>query len=63
MKDYCCLILKHPINGNMNVSQIYSLGVSKTTAGKVVVGLQDNGSWFVNGFINRFNGGDGMEYL
>jgi PKD repeat protein/photosystem II stability/assembly factor-like uncharacterized protein len=53
-----------PINGNMNVSQIYSLGVSKTTAGKVVVGLQDNGSWFVNGSSlvwDRFNGGDGME--
>ncbi len=53
-----------PLNANMNISQIYKLGTSKTTAGKVVVGLQDNGTWFVNGTSQtwtRFNGGDGME--
>jgi photosystem II stability/assembly factor-like uncharacterized protein len=51
-------------NGNLNISQIYRLGVSKTNAGKVVVGLQDNGSWYVNGVSQTwkyFNAGDGME--
>jgi PKD repeat protein/photosystem II stability/assembly factor-like uncharacterized protein len=51
-------------NGNMDIAQIYRLGVSKSSAGKVVIGMQDNGSKFVGGpsqIWTGFNGGDGME--
>ncbi len=54
----------NPLNGNMDISQIYSLGVSKSSGGKVVIGMQDNGSQFVTSPTqswDRFGGADGME--
>jgi photosystem II stability/assembly factor-like uncharacterized protein/PKD repeat protein len=54
----------YQFNGNMDISQIYSLGVSKTSAGKVAIGLQDNGSQFVTTpaqIWTGYSGGDGME--
>lgn len=54
----------YQFNGNMDISQIYSLGVSKTNAGKVAIGLQDNGSKFVTTpaqIWTSCGGADGME--
>jgi photosystem II stability/assembly factor-like uncharacterized protein len=46
------------------ISQIYRLGVSKSTRNKVIVGLQDNGSkLYSNGSWADVKGGDGMECL
>lgn len=50
------------LNGNMNISQPYYLGVSSTGSAKIVAGLQDNGSVVYNGstwFLGK--GGDGMD--
>jgi photosystem II stability/assembly factor-like uncharacterized protein len=50
------------VNGNMNISEPYYLGVSATSATRIVAGLQDNGSIVYNG-TNWFEGkgGDGMD--
>jgi PKD repeat protein len=50
------------VNGNMNVGEPYFIGVSATSATRIVAGLQDNGSIVWNGttwFLGK--GGDGME--
>lgn len=50
------------LNGNMNISQPYYLGVSATSPTRIVAGLQDNGSIVYNGtnwFLGK--GGDGMD--
>ncbi len=50
------------INGNMNVGEPYFLGVSATSATRIVSGFQDNGSVVWNGtnwFLGK--GGDGMD--
>jgi hypothetical protein len=49
-------------NGNMNVGEPYFLGVSATSATRIVSGFQDNGSIVWNGttwFLGK--GGDGMD--
>lgn len=50
------------INGNMNIAEPYYLGVSATSATKIVAGLQDNGSIVYTG-TSWFEGkgGDGMD--
>ncbi len=46
------------------ISQMYKLGVSAQESGKVVTGLQDNGSKLLeNGTWQDVTGGDGMECL
>lgn len=50
------------INGNMNIAQIYKLGNSATTAGRIVSGHQDNGTNLSNGAAwSQIYGGDGMD--
>ncbi|HQQ93437.1 MAG TPA: T9SS type A sorting domain-containing protein [Bacteroidia bacterium] len=50
------------INGNMNIGQIYKLGLAANTPSKIVTGHQDNGSNLMNGSTWNFVlGGDGMD--
>jgi len=50
------------LNGNMNISEPYYLGVSATSSTKIVAGLQDNGSIVYNGTTwFQGKGGDGMD--
>ena len=50
------------IGSGLVISQIYRLGTSKTVAGEVINGLQDNGTKLVSGGVwNDVSGGDGME--
>lgn len=50
------------INGNMNIAQIYKLGNSASTAGRIVTGHQDNGTNLSNGSAwSEIYGGDGMD--
>lgn len=50
------------INGNMNIAQIYKLGNSATTAGRIITGHQDNGTNLSNGAAwAEVKGGDGMD--
>jgi PKD repeat protein len=48
------------INGNMNIAEIYQVGLSKTTANLDITGHQDNGTNIYNGGWNNTMGGDGM---
>lgn len=48
------------INGNMNIAQIYEIGLSALTANRLVTGHQDNGTNLLNGSSwNEIYGGDG----
>ena len=52
------------IGNGMTIGQIYRLGVSQTSAGTYISGLQDNGSKATSGNIWADNiGGDGMECI
>jgi PKD repeat protein len=48
------------INGNMNIAEIYKMGLSKTTANMAITGHQDNGTNIYSGGWNQTLGGDGM---
>lgn len=50
------------INGNMNIAQIYKLGLSASNAGRIITGHQDNGTCLSN-TTNwaEVSGGDGMD--
>ncbi|MCE3229609.1 MAG: hypothetical protein K0S32_4160 [Bacteroidetes bacterium] len=50
------------INGNMNIAQIYKMGLSANNAGRIVTGHQDNGTNLSNGTSwSEIYGGDGMD--
>ncbi|MEI8137028.1 MAG: PKD domain-containing protein, partial [Bacteroidota bacterium] len=49
------------INGNMNIAQIYKIGLSKTTYSLGITGHQDNGTNLFTGGWNESMGGDGMN--
>lgn len=50
------------INGNMNIAQIYKLGLSANTSSRIITGHQDNGTNLMNGSAwNETVGGDGMD--
>jgi len=50
------------INGNMNIAQIYKLGVSAQTPTRIITGHQDNGSNLMTGTSwAQEVGGDGMD--
>ena len=50
------------ISGNMAIAQQYRIGLSATTAGRMVTGHQDNGTNMLNaGVWNQIYGGDGMD--
>jgi PKD repeat protein len=50
------------INGNMNIAQIYKMGISSNNPNRIITGHQDNGSNLYNGanWAQVF-GGDGMD--
>jgi hypothetical protein len=48
--------------GEAQISQAYKIAVSKQTASKVVIGLQDNGGYgYNNNLWKSYHGGDGMD--
>lgn len=48
------------INGNMNIAQVYELGLSTSSASRIVTGHQDNGTNLLNGTgWSQIYGGDG----
>ncbi|MCE3258979.1 MAG: hypothetical protein K0S12_620, partial [Bacteroidetes bacterium] len=50
------------INGNMNIAQIYKMGLSASSPGRIVTGHQDNGTNLSNGTSwSEIYGGDGMD--
>ncbi len=49
------------INGNMNISQIYKIGLSSSTYSLSITGHQDNGTNLFSGGWNETMGGDGMN--
>lgn len=49
------------INGNMNISQIYKIGLSANTYSLAITGHQDNGTNLFSGGWNQTMGGDGMN--
>lgn len=50
------------MNGNMNIAQIYKIGLSATTYSKAITGHQDNGTnLFTGGSWVATMGGDGMD--
>lgn len=50
------------INGNMNIAQMYKIGLSASTASRIIAGHQDNGSNLLNGVgWSSVMGGDGMD--
>lgn len=50
------------ITAGLQISQFYRVSVSKTTAGKMVGGLQDNGGYaFSNSAWKNYYGADGMD--
>ncbi len=52
------------ISSGLAIAQVYKIGQSKTHAGYVMLGEQDNGSAFAdNGNLTTVIGGDGMECL
>ncbi|HWY10769.1 MAG TPA: PKD domain-containing protein [Bacteroidia bacterium] len=49
------------VNGNMNISEPYFLGVSALSSTRIIAGLQDNGTILYNGSSwTLVKGGDGM---
>jgi photosystem II stability/assembly factor-like uncharacterized protein len=52
------------LTNDMEISQMYKLGVSQTVKDEVITGLQDNGSKLTSsGYWYDVKGGDGMECL
>jgi photosystem II stability/assembly factor-like uncharacterized protein len=52
------------ISGGLYISQVYKIGVSQQTLGKVINGYQDNGTAICDGGIFSTEiGGDGMECI
>ena len=50
------------MNGNMNIAQIYKIGLSATTYSRAITGHQDNGTNLFNGGTwSGTMGGDGMD--
>jgi PKD repeat protein len=49
------------MNGNMNIAQIYKIGLSSTTYSRAITGHQDNGTNIFNGGWIGTMGGDGMD--
>jgi PKD repeat protein len=49
------------INGNMNIAEIYKMGLSKTTYSLAITGHQDNGTNIYGGGWSQTLGGDGMD--
>lgn len=50
------------INGNMNIAQIYKMGLSSNISNRLITGHQDNGSNLLNGSNwSQIYGGDGMD--
>jgi Secretion system C-terminal sorting domain/Sortilin, neurotensin receptor 3,/PKD domain len=50
------------INGNMNIAQIYKMGLSSNNPGRIITGHQDNGTNLSNGTNwSEIYGGDGMD--
>jgi len=50
------------INGNMNIAQIYKIGLASNNSSKLITGHQDNGSNLLNGSNwSQVYGGDGMD--
>ncbi|MGZ3931366.1 MAG: WD40/YVTN/BNR-like repeat-containing protein, partial [Bacteroidia bacterium] len=50
-----------PMNGNMNIAEIYKIGLSATTYSRAITGHQDNGTNIFNGGWLGTMGGDGMD--
>jgi len=50
-----------PVNGNMNIAEIYKMGLSKTTYNLDITGHQDNGTNIYSGGWTATMGGDGMS--
>lgn len=48
------------VNGNMNIAEIYKIGISKNTYNYSITGHQDNGTNLGNGGWSQTMGGDGM---
>nr|MBA3665847.1 PKD domain-containing protein [Bacteroidota bacterium] len=48
-------------NGNMNIAEIYKIGLSKTTYSRAITGHQDNGTNLWTGGWSGTMGGDGMN--
>ena len=49
------------VNGNMNIAEIYKIGLSKTTYNLSITGHQDNGTNIYSGGWAQTMGGDGMD--
>ncbi len=50
------------INGNMNIAQMYKIGLASNNSSKLITGHQDNGSNLLNGSNwSQIYGGDGMD--
>ncbi len=49
------------INGNMNIAEIYKIGLSKNTYSLAITGHQDNGTNIYGGGWSQTMGGDGMD--
>lgn len=50
------------LNGTMNIAQIYKMGLSSTTSGRIITGHQDNGTNISNGSLwYEIYGGDGAD--
>jgi PKD repeat protein len=50
------------INGNMNIAQIYKIGLSASSASRIISGHQDNGTNLLNGTAwSEVKGGDGFD--
>ncbi|MBI2721104.1 MAG: PKD domain-containing protein [Bacteroidetes bacterium] len=49
------------MNGNMNISQIYKIGLSASTYSRAITGHQDNGTNIYSGGWSGTMGGDGMN--
>jgi len=49
------------LNGNMNIAEIYKIGLSKTTYSLAITGHQDNGTNIYGGGWTQTMGGDGMD--
>jgi PKD repeat protein len=48
-------------NGNMNIAEIYKIGLSKNTYNRAITGHQDNGTNLYTGGWSGTMGGDGMN--
>jgi PKD repeat protein len=49
------------VNGNMNIAEIYKIGLSKSTYSLAITGHQDNGTNIYAGGWGNTMGGDGMD--